>query len=143
MRISDWSSDVCSSDLGSRRSCATGSAAGWPKRCTLAAGGLPEATTSTFLWERLQPRAFDCAVACRETLAAEAAPTRSNPLHSCRFIPPRIFQPPLRPHSTAPCPSCCSPSSPPSPPPRPPLPPPPWPRQRPPSTPPPPPPPPR
>src|SRR3546814_9432501 len=80
MRISDWSSDVCSSDL---------------------AGALsPRAAAPPLLWERLQPRAFSRTIAAsmpregtariasprlsrelagwRRKLAAEAAPARSN-----------------------------------------------------------------
>src|SRR3546814_5313772 len=65
MRISDWSSDVCSSDLSQSQSLVSRK----PVRAAEKPRALP-----WLLWERLQPRDLD--LWCRsEKLAAEAAPT--------------------------------------------------------------------
>src|SRR3546814_7262467 len=70
MRISDWSSDVCSSDLNPAFAC--GSGEGWVDQANPA--------YVNFSWERLQPRALR-SEAGWEKLAAEAAPTRAGGLH--------------------------------------------------------------
>src|SRR3546814_20949446 len=80
MRISDWSSDVCSSDLLPSLppvSC-------WPARSLMqAVDAFVHAMTT--LWERLQPRGLGISIP--KKLAAEAAPTglpQGSSLHGLR-----------------------------------------------------------
>src|SRR3546814_1575487 len=92
MRISDWSSDVCSSDLG------------WVGVINPAfAGGSGEGLVDQanpayvkFSWERLQPRARR-SEAGWEKLAAEAAPTRGARGHQ-RLMAASILADVLVPH---------------------------------------------
>src|SRR3546814_16501957 len=92
MRISDWSSDVCSSDLGwvgvINPAFACGSGEGWVDQANPA--------YVNFSWERLQPRALR-SEAGWEKLAAEAAPTRGARGHQ-RLMAASILADVLVPH---------------------------------------------